>query len=317
VIIVVWLLVIAVLFLGAMMVLVLGRRRPLSRLFQPLGWPIVYEWRGRAGSIFARRAQPSANFSSSTAIPPERQPSQMLDLPMSTTVTDGPALGLAVVVRAAGPTDDEQADAYYVQRNVVALARGVSAAGAGQRAAALTLSAIMTSPLGQSGQSGEALRIGAEAANKLVRSVAQREPRYSDMATTLDVVYLEPRADRTFLHFAHVGNSSVWLKRASSFAAELLTQSDAPDGPLLRAVGLNPDLTPFIGVESVATGDQIFLTTASRSCFVTHEMIDTVAQSGGSLHESTAALAGIVQSSAAGGITIVAAEVTPFASFLA
>jgi serine/threonine protein phosphatase PrpC len=220
-------------------------------------------------------------------------------------------------VRATGPADAEQPDAYYAQRNVVALARGMSAAGAGQRAAALTLSAVMTSPLGRSDKAEEALRTGVESANKLVRSVAGREPRYSDMATTLDVVYLEFQGGRACLYFAHVGNSSVWLKRASSSSVELLTQSDAPDGPLLRAVGLNPDLTPSIGAELVDAGDRVFLTTASPSCFVTHAMMDAAARNGGSLHECAAALAAVVRSPAAEGITIVAVEVSRFASFVA
>jgi hypothetical protein len=317
VIIIVLLLVIAVLVLGAMVV-ARSRHRPLARLYRPLGWPTVHEWRERTASIFALQARPSAPSDSHWATPPAQQPSQLLYLPeINTAVGTRPPFGLAVAVRATGPTDAEQPDAYYAQRNVVALARGVSAAGAGQRAAALTLSAVMTSPLGRSDKAEEALRTGVESANKLVRSVARREPRYSDMATTLDVVYLELQDGWTRLYFAHVGNSSVWLKRASSSSVELLTQSDAPDGPLLRAVGLNPDLTPSIGEEPVNEGDRVFLTTASRSCFVTQAMMDGAARNGGSLPECAAALAAVARSPVAEGITIVAVEVSRFASFVA
>jgi hypothetical protein len=316
VIIIVLLLVIAVLVLGAM-VLARGRRRPLARLDQSFGWPTVHGWRERTASMFAVHAPPPTAVSSRWPTPPAQQASQFLDV-SEMAAADGPSLGLAVAVQSSGSADPEQPDAYYVQRNVVALARGLSAAGAGQRAAALTLSAMMTSPLGRSGKAEEALRAGVESANKLVRSVARREPRYSDMTTTLDVVYLELQGRQTYLCFAHVGNSSVWLKRGSSPSVELLTKSDAPDGPLLRAVGLNADLTPAIGVQPVVPGDRVFLTTTSRSCLVTPAMVDAATRSAGSLLDCAAALAGSVRPQAAAeGITVVAAEVAGIASFVA
>lgn len=201
-------------------------------------------------------------------------------------------LGLAVTALAADPVGCGQQDVYYVQRNVIALARGLSATGAAQRAAALTLSAVLASPPGQAEDGGTALCRSFSSANRLVRSVSQREPKHSDMAATLDVVVIAVEDGQPSLHFGHVGNASIWLQRAASMSVELLTESHAiHGGPLLRAVGVSPDLVPDTGQVPVAQGDRIFLTTASRYVTFTSAIMNDSARAGGPLRTVVAALA--------------------------
>lgn len=252
---------------------------------------------------------------------PDLQPAQVLDFSPTKMLTDNWLPGLAVVALATGLVGYPQQDLYYVQRNIIALARGLSAAAIGQRAAALTLSAVMTSPIGRTGDAEEALRESVKSANGLVRWVSRREPAHSDMATTLDVVFAAFDDGKRSLHFAHVGNSSIWLQRAASTSVDLLTDSHAIDGgPLLRAVGLSANLVPDIGQVPVDDGDWIFLTTASRHFAFTPRIMDAVvgAHRGSPLHECVAALANAVKSSAAPeGVSIVAAEVARRDSFVA
>jgi hypothetical protein len=252
---------------------------------------------------------------------PDLQPAQALELPGTKTLVDDWPLGLAVTALVTGSVGYPPQDVYYVQRNIIALARGLSSAGVGQRAAALTLSAVMTSPVGRNRDADEALRRGVRAANRLVRSVARREPGYSDMATTLDVVFMAFDGGRPSLHFAHIGNASIWLQRTASTSLELLTESHAINGgPLLRAVGVTADVVPDIGLVTMDAGDRIFLTTASRYFAFSSKVMNTIAIGHGEspLQDCVAALAEAVRSSAAPeGVTIVAAEVARPGSFLA
>ena len=251
---------------------------------------------------------------------PGLQPAQLVYAPQERTLTDGEPPGLAVTARAVGPGGYPQQDVYYVQRNIVALARGLTGAPAAQRAAALSLSGVMTSPLGRTRDAEKALREGVKTANALVRSVARREPQYSDMAATLDVVFVDFRDDQPVLHFAHVGNSTIWLCRAGGGQAEQLTEPHTFDGgPVLRAVGLSPGLVPEIGREPVDIGDRVFLATASPYLAVSAKLVDSIAatQADQSLRDCVAALADAVGPGAtAEGLTVIAAEVTKPASFL-
>jgi hypothetical protein len=277
--------------------------------------------RGAAILTLRRSARRSRVANAGWLTRPDLQPAQVLELPGTKTLVDDWPLGLAVTALATGSVGYPQQDVYYVQRNVIALARGLSSAGIGPRAAALTLSAVMTSPIGRSREADEALRQGVRAANRLVRSVARREPAYSDMATTLDVVSVAFDGGRPSLHFAHVGNASIWLQRTASRSVELLTESHAVDGgPLLRAVGVAADVVPDIGQEATDAGDRIFLTTASRYFAFSPKIMNTItiAYAESPLHDCVAALADAVRASAAPeGVTIVAAEVARPASFLA
>ena len=157
------------------------------------------------------------------------------------------------------------------------------------------------------------------AANRVVRSIRNREPGFSDMATTLDVMCLARQGGRPAVYFAHVGNSAIWLHRTGSPGIELLTKVHGmTGGPLLRAVGLSPDVLPDIGQVRIRPGDRIFLTTASSAFSFSTETLESVAISHANepLANSVAALAEVARSG--GGtqsITVVAAELGESAAF--
>jgi len=212
-----------------------------------------------------------------------------------------------------------QQDVYYVQRNVIALARGLRPTGIDQRAAALALSAVMSSRAGRARDALNALRDNVTSANRVVRSISSREPEYSDMVTTLDILVLAPDARRPSLYFAHVGNSSIWLQRGAGAAVEMLSQVHAVDnGPLLRAVGLSQDVVADIGQAAVKAGDRVFLTTASPAFSFAPETMDGIALAYAPepLQDCAAALADAARPSAGPeSITVVAAEVALSAMF--
>lgn len=252
-------------------------------------------WRERAAATLplrpTRHARLADGGEAGWVTRPDLQPAQAPGGLAPQMRSDNWPVGLAVTALAADPIGCEQQDIYYVQRNVVALARGLSETGAAQRAAALTLSAVMASSLGRTQDGDAALRRSFRSANRLVRSVSLHEPKHSDMAATLDVMVMAVDGDRPYLHFAHVGNSSIWLQRAGSTSVELLTESHAIDGgPLLRAVGVSHDLVPEIGHVQVDLGDRIFLTTASRYFTFTPMIMNAIAHAGSPLHEVVAAL---------------------------
>jgi serine/threonine protein phosphatase PrpC len=160
----------------------------------------------------------------------------------------------------------------------MALACGLGETDVGQRAAAVALSAVVTSRLGRGRDVEQALRDAAKSAHRLVRSISGQSPEYSNMVTTLDLVFIAFDGDRPQLHFAHAGNSSIWLQRAGAAAVDPLTRSHTiAGGPVLRAVGLGEDLEPDVGQEPVDVGDRVFLTTASHSFAVRRSLIDAVA----------------------------------------
>lgn len=250
---------------------------------------------------------------------PDLQPAQTLSLPGTTTLEEEWPPGLTVAALAAGPASAQQQDVYYVQRNLIALARGLTDIGEGQRAAALALSAVMTSRLGQTADIDQALQKGVSAANRLVRSISKRDPHYSDMVTTLDVVFVAFDSGESVMHFAHVGNSAIWLQRAGSPSVELLTEPHVVDGgPMLKAIGLTGELKPDIGRRPVEVGDRIYLTTKSPYFTFTGRLMNgTVGdRAGRPLHEAIATLAEAVNSSSTPDeVMIVGAELARPATF--
>lgn len=278
--------------------------------------------RTRAWARLAARRSARRGIAAATRVTRrDLQPTRVVDVPPAQTLVDDARLGLAVTGLATPSVGHPHQDVYYVQRNTIAIARGLTDAEVCQRAAALSLSAVMTSSLGQDLRIEEALRAGVTAANALVRSVAAREPRYSGMATTLDVVLATFEGDQPLLHFAHVGSSSIWLQRTASMSVELLTESHTiAGGPLLRAIGMSGSVIAQIGHRRAEAGDRLFITTSSRSFAFTPETVSAVAteHAAGSLHDCAAGLAAATQPSTdLEGITIVAAEIARSAIFVA
>jgi serine/threonine protein phosphatase PrpC len=238
--------------------------------------------------------------------------------PVRELIADWPP-GLAVVALATGSIGYPSPDAYFVQRNIIAVARGLNGASAGQRAATLTLSAIITAPLGRAADVAKALRDGAKSANQLVRSVARREPENSDLATTLDVVHVAFDGEQATLCYAHAGTAAIWLQRADTARLEPLTQAHAVDGgPALRAVGFTADLTPDIGELPAGMGDRVFIVTATPYYALPAEALKSIAvdHADKPLADCVTALAEAARAAAAPeGITIVAAELSRSPSF--
>ena len=238
--------------------------------------------------------------------------------PVRELIADWPP-GLAVVALATGSIGYPSPDAYFVQRNIIAVARGLNGASAGQRAATLTLSAIITAPLGRAADVGKALRDGVKSANQLVRSVAKREPENSDLATTLDVVHVAFDGEQATLCYAHAGTAAVWLQRAGTARLEPLTQAHAVDGgPVLRAVGYTADLTPDIGELPAGIGDRVFIVTATPYYALPAAVLKSIAADHADkpLADGVTALAEAARAAAAPeGITIVAAELSRSPSF--
>jgi hypothetical protein len=238
-------------------------------------------------------------------------------VPVTKATSDQPP-GL-IVTAASSAIHLPQLDVYYVQRNVVALARSLQPAGIDQRAAALTLSAVISSRLGRISDVPEALEDSVESANRVVRSISSRDPEYSNMVTTLDIIVLAFNAKKLSIHFAHIGSSSIWLLRAGESEVQMLSEAHTINGSLLRAVGLSQEVLPQIGQRTVRPGDRIFLISAGSGFSFGPEAMDAVlAYSAEPLHTCAAALANAVRSSGVPeNITIVAAEVSNEAIFSA
>ncbi len=236
------------------------------------------------------------------------------------TVTMERPLALAVTARSS--TDRNSQDVYYVQPNVIAVARGVRPTGIDHRAATLALSAVMSSGLERT--TGlppvpAALRDSVTSANRMVRSISGRDPEHSGMVTTLDIIFFAPDAKRPTIYLAHVGNSSVWLQKTATSVVQLLSKAHVIDnGTLLRAVGLSKDVVPDINHAAVEPGDRLFLTTASPAFSFTAKTLGDIvlAYSGAPVYDCAAALAEYARSSASPeGITVVAAEIGHSAMF--
>jgi len=112
-------------------------RRPLTRVNR-MGsrLNVLGGLRERAALFVLRRPVQRRGFTGAGAAgwiaSPDLQPAQAPEFspPTRTLVEDG-TLGLAVATHAAGPAGHPPQDAYYVQRNVIAIARGLNALGEG------------------------------------------------------------------------------------------------------------------------------------------------------------------------------------------
>lgn len=145
------------------------------------------------------------------------------------------------------PTNE---DACIVQPNLLAVADGMGGYAGGEVAARLALSAVCELE-GQVVLGPQVVRQVFEQAHRRIQETSAREPRWSEMGTTLTVVWVEN--GRAFL--GHVGDSRAYLLRDGSLrqltddhsvAAELvrngtLTEQEARRHPhrhvLTRALG--------------------------------------------------------------------------------
>jgi serine/threonine protein phosphatase PrpC len=164
----------------------------------------------------------------------------------------------------------------------------------------------------------EALKDSVESANRVVRSISSRDPEYSNMVTTLDIVVLASDVKRLYMYFAHIGSSSIWLLHAGDSTVQMLSEKHTVDnGSLLRAVGLSQEVLAQMGKVPVQPGDRVFLISAGSGFSFTPEAMDAVlAYAAEPLHDCAAALADAARSSGVPeSITIIAAEVSKEAMF--
>ena len=155
---------------------------------------------------------------------------------------------------------------YFVQNGMVAMARGATGGSTDQYAATLVLSAIISSRPQDSAKPEQGLReCVATAEPHGLAPWPQRDPALSGMVATLDIIYLDPGCtgacavscacrERDY-HCTKIQEHS-----HSSHSPSLHTFAN---GPLLRGVGLVPDLVPDTGMTSISPGDRIFMSTRS------------------------------------------------------
>ena len=204
-------------------------------------------------------------------------------------------------------------DAYVIQDGVIAVARGVTRTGMDHRAAAITLSTVVSAGLNGGDDPLQSLGECASSANKALRGLSRRDPELSGMVTTLDIVVFSASGRQPSFHVAHVGNSTIWWQAAGSAAVTPVTEAHSfAHGPLLRAVGIGPDLIPDLKTIPAGPGDRIFICTSSIDFSVTGEHVNELAgaYADGPLHECVSALAALAPSGSDENISVVAAEVS-------
>jgi len=220
-----------------------------------------------------------------------------------------PRLAVAADTSAVGKLTQ---DAYFAQTNLAAVARGLTGTDIDQRAATLALGAVLAMRPQHAEDPAQALREAASAANRTICAISRRDPQLPDMVTTLDVVMLSAQAGKLALYYAHAGNSTIWLQRADGSQVRPLTKAHAfAGGPLLRAVGLAPELTPDVAAEPVSLGDRVFIATESADFRLTREHAHYIADEYAHrpLRACVAALISLIPAGAAENVTVVAAEI--------
>jgi serine/threonine protein phosphatase PrpC len=240
---------------------------------------------------------------------------QRFGQPLSARVSAGPrerSMRLAVAAETSANAPSIQ-DAYFIQKNIVGVARGLTRTGIDHRAAALALSAVVSMGPQCADEPDQALRACVSSANKTICSISRRDPELPGMVTTLDVIFLRTRKQKGFLHFAHVGNSAIWLHRHGSVDVIPLTETHAiAGGPLLRAVGLAPELTPDIGAIEIEFGDRVFIVTEGIGFGFTSDAISAIANgySQDPLHHCVSSLVSLVPPESAENVTALVTEIT-------
>jgi PPM family protein phosphatase len=182
---------------------------------------------------------------------------------------------------ASGMTDvgrvrEANEDAFLVGESIVAVADGMGGHLAGEVASATALEPVKALD-GRDFEDGSsainALRDAVIEANATVSRMAEEEPTYRGMGTTLTAALLEGRR----LHLAHVGDSRAYLLRGDRFSQLTddhtlvqhlvdegqITREEAATHPqrsiITRAIGVSPDVDVDALSLELDPGDQLLL----------------------------------------------------------
>lgn len=184
-------------------------------------------------------------------------------------------------VRATGGTDVGRVrtgneDAYLIAESVFAVADGMGGHLAGEIASAKALGPIEALDgrvFGDPDDAGAALRAAVIEANDIVSHLADDEPAYRGMGTTLTVAMLEGSR----LHLAHVGDSRAYLLRRGRFEQLTddhtlvqhlidegqITREEAASHPqrsiITRAIGVSHDVEVDSMTIDLEPDDQVLL----------------------------------------------------------
>ncbi|HSK22146.1 MAG TPA: Stp1/IreP family PP2C-type Ser/Thr phosphatase [Egicoccus sp.] len=184
-------------------------------------------------------------------------------------------------LRATGGTDVGRVrtgneDAFLIAESVFAVADGMGGHLAGEIASAKALEpveALDGKVFGDSGDADAALRAAVIEANDIVSQMADDEPAYRGMGTTLTAAMLEG----TRLHLAHVGDSRAYLLRGGRFEQLTddhtlvqhlidegqITREEAASHPqrsiITRAIGVSHDVEVDSMTIEIEPGDQVLL----------------------------------------------------------
>jgi PPM family protein phosphatase len=235
---------------------------------------------------------------------------------------------------AAGGTDvgrvrEGNEDAYLVADSVFAVADGMGGHLAGEIASAKALEpveALDGKVYADATEAATALRDAVVEANEAVSQLADDEPLYRGMGTTLTAVLVEGRR----LHVAHVGDSRAYLLRDGSFSQLTddhtlvqhlidegqITREEAASHPqrsiITRAIGVARDVDVDSMTLDLEPGDQVLLCSDGLTGVVSDEAIEAALTSDA---DESAIIAGLIEEANAGGgpdnITIVLLRYDP------
>jgi PPM family protein phosphatase len=235
---------------------------------------------------------------------------------------------------AAGGTDvgrvrEGNEDAYLVADSVFAVADGMGGHLAGEIASAKALEpveALDGKVYADASDAVAALRDAVVAANAAVSQMADDEPLYRGMGTTLTAVLVEGRR----LHVAHVGDSRAYLLRGGSFSQLTddhtlvqhlidegqITKEEAAAHPqrsiITRAIGVAREVDVDSMTLDLQPGDQILLCSDGLTGVVSDGAIAAALTSE---QDESAIVADLIEQANAGGghdnITVVVLRYDP------
>ncbi len=195
----------------------------------------------------------------------------------------------------AGDTDvgqvrDSNEDAYLVGDSVFAVADGMGGHLAGEVASSLALEPITNLDghiFRDASGAVAALREAVVAANATVAEMAESDPSYRGMGTTLTAAMVEGRR----LHVAHVGDSRAYLLRDGQFSQLTddhtfvqhlvdegqITREEAEQHPqrsiITRAIGVSQDIEVDSMSLDLQPGDQLLLCSDGLTGVVPDDLI--------------------------------------------